>query len=189
MGDFFGMLVVVYLSLIVIVVGIQGILKMAEKKPGIDKLINRIPGVGKARNNMAMARFCKVYHSCILAGLTMAESAELASGASLSGAIREAGARLVRTAKAGSALGPQFLGSNAFPKAFARSYSTGEEAGTLDKDLERWSKVFQSDAEASAKTLSVMIPKVFYFLVLGFIIWKISGFYGERLNEIEKASE
>ncbi len=181
-------LIIVYMMAFVLVMAVLAALKKAKSSPSLDRLINRIPGVGQARNNMAMARFCKVYHSCILAGISMGETVQLASAASQSGAIREVGKKLLETVKDGNPLGPQMMASNAFPTAFARSYTTGEEAGTLDKDLASWSKRMQDSAEASANTLSVMIPKVLYFLVLGYIVWQILGFYGAHLNQIEELS-
>ena len=182
-------LLIVYAAAFVVVMVIRAVLKMAPQNPGVDRLINRIPWVGKARRNLAMARFCKVYHSCVLAGISMHETAQLAADASHSGVIREAGEKLVKVAKSGATLGPQFMTDAAFPKAFARSYSTGEEAGTLDKDLARWSKVFQDDAESSAKTMSVMVPKVLYFLILGFVAWKIVGFFGNYYSNLEQIGE
>jgi type II secretory pathway component PulF len=182
-------LLIIYAVALVIFVGIRAVLKMAPQNPGIDRLINRIPWVGKARQNMAMARFCKVYHSCLLAGISMSEITHLASEAAHSGVIREAGVRLLKVAKSGSALGPQFMADDAFPKAFARSYLTGEEAGTLDKDLARWSKLFQDDAQASAKTLSVMLPKLLYFIILGFVAWKVVGFYSGYYAGLDQIGE
>ena len=182
-------LLVVYGVALVALLGIRAALKKAPANPGMDRMINRIPWVGKARRNMAMARFCKVYHSCLLAGISMQETAQLASAAAHSGVIREAGLGLVAVAKSGNPLGPQFLKNGAFPKAFARSYATGEEAGNLDKDLGIWSKVFQDDAESSAKTLSVMIPKVLYFFILGFVLWKVVGFYGGYYSSLEQIGE
>ena len=182
-------LLIIYAVALVIFVGIRAVLKMAPQNPGIDRLINRIPWVGKARQNMAMARFCKVYHSCLLAGISMSEITHLASEAAHSGVIREAGVRLLKVAKSGSSLGPQFMADDAFPKAFARSYLTGEEAGTLDKDMARWSKLFQDDAQASAKTLSVMLPKLLYFIILGFVAWKVVGFYGGYYAGLDQIGE
>jgi len=185
LGSLVLMLVIVYAATLVALLIIRTSLRMAPENPGADRLINRIPWVGNARRNLAMARFCKVYHSCVLAGISMNETAHLASVASHSGVIREAGKKLVQVAKAGNAIGPQLMADGAFPKAFARSYSTGEEAGTLDKDLARWAKVFQADAESSAKTMSVMFPKVLYFLILGFVAWKIVGFFGSYYSSLE----
>lgn len=188
-GDLLVTLLIVYAAVFVIALGIRAVLRMAPEKPGIDLLINGIPWLGKARRNLAMARFCKVYHSCLLAGISMSETARLAANASHSGVIRKAGDDLVRVAQSGSALGPRFLADSAFPKTFARSYATGEEAGTLDTDLDRWSKLFQNEAEASAKTVSVMLPKVLYFLILGFVAWKIIGFYSSYFQIIEQIGE
>jgi type IV pilus assembly protein PilC len=177
-------LLVAYASAFVVVLCLRAVLRMAPEHAGIDRLINRVPWVGKARRNLAMARFCKVYHSCVLAGISMSEAAALASGASCSGAIRQAGARLVQVAKSGEALGPRFLAEPAFPKNFARSYATGEQAGTLDSDLGRWSKLFQDEAESSVKTGAVMLPKLLYFFILGFVAWKVVGFYGGYYESI-----
>ena len=183
-GSLLVTLLIVYAVAFVVSLIVRAVLKRTPENSGVDRLINRLPWVGNARRNLAMARFCKVYHSCVLAGMSMNETVGLAADASHSGVIREAGAKLVKAAKAGTALGPQFMADEAFPKAFARSYSTGEEAGTLDTDLARWSKVFQNDAESSAKTMSVMVPKLLYFLILGFVAWKIVGFYGDYYNNM-----
>ena len=119
----------------------------------------------------------------------MSETVRLAAGASQSGIIREAGKRLQEVVKAGGALGPQFMADDAFPRTFARSYATGEEAGTLDKDLGHWSKLFQDDAGSSIKTLSVRMPKILYFLILGFVAWKITGFYSGYYDSLERIGE
>jgi type II secretory pathway component PulF len=170
-------LVLVYAVTSIIVVVVRGLLKAAPHNPSIDRAINRIPWIGNARRNLAMTRFCKVYHSCLLAGIPMNETVRFASEAAQSGLIREAGKRLHEATSAGTALGPVFMQEDAFPKAFARSYATGEEAGTLDRDLARWSQVFQNDAGAAAKTASRMIPKVLYFFILVFVAWKLIAFF------------
>ncbi|MEO5916904.1 MAG: type II secretion system F family protein [Luteolibacter sp.] len=182
-------LIVLYVAAFVLFMVIRAVLKMAPDKPGIDRLINRIPWIGNTRRNLAMARFCRVYHSCVLAGIPMSETAAIAAEASQSALIRIAGKRLAQVAKEGNALGPQFVAEGAFPKAFARSYMTGEEAGTLDKDLGRWSKVFQDNAESAAKTMGVMVPKVLYFFIMMFVAWKIVSFFTGYYSGMEHMME
>lgn len=193
-GGIFLKLLVILLCFYAVIFGIflvaRAALAMAPDNPGVDGLINRLPWIGKARRNMAMARFCKVYHSCVLASISMNETVLLAADASQSGVIREVGKRLSQAAKAGDALGPHFLKEPAFPKTFARSYSTGEEAGTLDKDLANWSKFFQDEAETSAKTASVMVPKVLYFFILLFVAWNIISFFNSYYTDmLQKAGD
>jgi type IV pilus assembly protein PilC len=178
-AEFLVTLLIVYVVGFILCAAIRAVLQMAPENPRIDRQINRIPWIGAARRNLAMARFCKVYHSCLLAGISMGETVQLSSHASQSGVIRAAGTGLVKAVKAGEALGPHLMANDAFPKAFARSYTTGEEAGTLDTDLARWSKKFQDDAESSARTASMMVPKVLYVFILGFVAWKVVGFFND----------
>ncbi len=165
-----------------IVVAVVGVLLRALFRAGsnnswIDHFLHRVPFLGRTRQNMAMARFCKVYHSCLLAGIPMSETVAVSSSASHSAMLRNAGKKLSKAVAAGSALGPHFIAQRAFPKTFSRSYLTGEEAGTLDKDLARWSSLYQTEAEASAKLLAAVVPKVLYFFILGFVAWKIISFF------------
>ena len=90
---------------------------------------------------------------------------------------------------AGNPIGPGMLAEPAFPKSFARSYSTGEAAGTLDKDLENWSKHFQNEARSAIETLASVTPRVLYFIILLFVGWKIvvfyNSYYGELLDQLQ----
>ena len=165
------------------------LLRAAPTNAVIDGLLNRIPLLGKARRDLALARFTKVYHTCLLAGLSMQETAATATTAAHSGRIAEAGRQLAATVKTGDKLGPVFITSAAFPKAFARSYATAEESGMLDKDLARWADLFQQDALRSAKRVSTTIPKLFYGLVVIFVVWKILGFYQGYFDTLQKLEE
>ena len=156
---------------------VKMVLKAAPDSPTVDRLLNRIPVIGKARQGMAMARFTKVYHTGLLAGLSMRETVANSLMASHSGMIRDAGRGLLVTALAGGPLGPEFARSGVFPAAFARSYETAEEAGGLDEDLDRWSRVFEREAAQGMKAASIAIPKLLYTLILIFVAWKIVSFY------------
>lgn len=143
----------------------------------VDGFFGLVPWVGRARRFMAMSRFCKVYHAGLLAGLPMRETVQVSAESAQSGRVLAAGRRLERLAVEGGALGPGYMREGIFPEAFSRSYANGEEAGTLDKDMEVWARVFQEDAERAVRLASMMIPKVFYFLVMGYVAWKVVGFF------------
>jgi type II secretory pathway component PulF len=137
---------------------------------------------------MAMARFTKVYHTCLLAGLSMQETVETASEASHSATIRDAGRQLALALKGGGPLGPTMMSCGAFPSAFARSYATAEESGSLDKDLARWAAVYQEDAARGTKAAAGVISKGVYFAVLLFVAWTIISVYsGAVLDPIRES--
>jgi len=184
---------VVYAAAFLAWLGIRALLDSGNRNPAVDAMLNRIPLVGGARRSMAMARFTKVYHTGLLAGLSMRETVETAGDASRSGRIRQATSAMVEILKDRNALGPLFVSSGAFPAAFARSYATAEESGSLDKDLARWSGVFQDDATRGSKALSAALPKIFYVLILLFVAWKIIAVFNESylgpIREMEQQSD
>jgi type IV pilus assembly protein PilC len=180
-------LLTLYAAVFVGWLALRALLAAAPENAALDRVLNAIPVLGGARRALAMARFTKVYHTCLLAGLSMNETVETAAKAAHSGVIGAAGRQLVATLAEGGALGPKFVSCGAFPPAFARSYATAEESGSLDKDLARWSKVYQDDAARTVKTASNVLSKAVYFLVLLFIGWTVikaySGYF-EMMNGI-----
>jgi type IV pilus assembly protein PilC len=185
---FFTTLLAVYAAVFLLALAGRALLRAARHNAGADRMIGRVPLLGKVRSNLAMAGFCKVYHTCLLAGIPLRDTLGMAADASQSGMIREAANHLQKQLADGNPLGPAMIDEPAFPKAFARSYATGEAAGTLDTDLANWSKLFQNDAEAGLKSLSATFPKILYFLMLVYVGWKIVGFYasyGELIEGLE----
>jgi len=176
-GNFAVSLLVLYLGAAVLFFLGRMVLKMAPDSPKLDAAIHRIPWIGKARKHMAMARFCKVYHACLLAGISMVETVRVSADSSQSGELRRAGRRVAAVAKEGNSLGPAFMDEAAFPADFSRSYAIGEEAGTLDTDMGNWARLFQKKAEGAMKTAAEMVPKVLYFCIMAFVAWKIIGFF------------
>lgn len=187
--DFFTALGVMYLGMLAVFFVFRMLLKMAPGSPVIDHAINRIPWIGKARRDMAMSRFCKVYHACLLAGISMVETVRVSSESAQSGLLLVAGRRIAAVAEQGISLGPQFMAEGAFPKSFARSYATGEEAGTLDKDMATWARLFQENAESSMQSASLMIPKILYFFIMAFVAWKIIGFFSGYYGALDQIGE
>lgn len=163
--------------------------KRARKDEWADKFFAYIPWVGKARRNMALSRFCKVYHACLLAGISMREAVRVSAESSQSGRVLAAGRRIEALAVEGNALGPGFMAEDAFPDAFSRSYANGEEAGTLDKDMDVWSRVFQEDAVSAVRMASLMIPKVFYFMIMGFVAWKVVSFFSGYYSVLDSIGD
>jgi type IV pilus assembly protein PilC len=188
-GSFLTLLLGVYMLVFCLFISIRALWRLAPETLGIDKLINRIPWLGKVRVNLAMARFCKVYHSCLLAGISMAETVQCSAVAAQSAVIRAACTGLTQAAKAGTSLGPQLIAAEVFPKAFSRSYATGEEAGTLDIDLARWSKKFQGDAESAAKIAAMMVPRVLYLAIMIFVGWQIVRFFDGYYRGLEELTQ
>ncbi|MGD7653942.1 MAG: type II secretion system F family protein [Verrucomicrobiales bacterium] len=189
-GSFLLSLLILYAGLAVAFIAILALFRNARKNPATDALLRRIPLIGKTRTHFAMASFSKVAHTCLLAGLPFRETIRMACAASQSGLILNAATSLSQTLDQGNPLGPVLTRqSTAFPKSFARAWTTGEQAGTLDDDLAHWSSRFQKDAATGIRTLAAVIPRILYIAVLLFVGWKIvaffHGYYSGMLEMLE----
>ncbi|MES2995628.1 MAG: type II secretion system F family protein [Verrucomicrobiota bacterium] len=151
--------------------------RRAPHSPALDSALNSIPLLGKTRRALAMARFTKIWHISVLAALPMRETIENSARASRSGSLRAASETLLVTLERGEPLGPAMLTATAFPPAFASGYATAEESGSIDKELARWSRYFETEAETGTKLLADVVPKLIYFAALLYVAWKIVGFY------------
>ncbi len=158
----------------------------ARTHPGPDRLLDRIPVVGKVRRSLAFARFCRVLKISLLSGQRMDDGFRAAAAASGSGAVYDASEDIVAKIRAGDPIGPQLLITPAFPKSLARSLNTAEEAGTLDTDLHRWSILMEANASEALEKLGSWLPKIVYFVVVIFVLWQIFAMAGAYFGQFQE---
>ena len=168
---------------------LKSVLEMASTNPRADRVLHFLPWVRSARMNVAMARFCLVYHGCLLAGLSVSDTLRAALDAAGSGVLHGASAGLFDALRSGDLLGPAFISESAFPRVFSLVYSNGETAGTLDTDLRRLSVQFQAEAKQSLEAAGAMLPKIFTFGVMAYAVYRIVSFYTVYLSAMRGTFE
>jgi type II secretory pathway component PulF len=87
--------------------------------------------VGGVRRHWALARFCQVFHTGLLASFRMSEILELAGDASQSARLREAGHRAAHSLEAGDLLTNAMKKTGAFPRAFIMFYVAARIIGMV----------------------------------------------------------
>ena len=184
-----GPLLLVYCAAVFLFWGGRRVLALASTDSRVDRVLHLVPWVRSARMNVAMARFCRVYHGCLLAGMPVADTLRAAFDAAASGVLHGASGALFDSVKNGDLLGPAFLSEAAFPRTFSLVYSSGEAAGTLDKDLERLSEQFQAEAKQSMQAAGVAGPKLITLAVMAYAIYKIASFYGAYFSAMRSVLE
>ena len=153
----------------------------------VENVLRRIPVLGTARQDLALARLATALESLLNAGVPIVTAWELAATASGSPAL----ARTVQGWKGpleeGSTFSELISGSDRFPALFANLYHTGEVSGTLDQTLLRLHTLYQTEGVARMKALAQWTPKLVYFGIVFFVAWKIISFYTGYFGEINKA--
>ena len=153
------------------------------------RTLRKIPFVGRVRHAFALSRFCEVLHIHLLSGSGPAKAIRAAAQASASGRILASCRQHILPAiETGNPAGPVLIanGRRDFPPAFARAYSTGEESGRLDEEMQRWALTFADQAERAVDRMSAGLPKLIYLLVVILVIWQIFNMANMYFAPIEQ---
>ncbi len=151
-----------------------------------DRLLRRLPWVGKVRSHWVLGRFCQVFHSALLAAISISESLRMAGGSSQS-AVTQAGAESAAAAvESGDTLAKAMAQTTAWPKVFSDSVHAAEAAGRLDVEMERWAKSETEFAIAAQRHVAEILPKVLYFFVVAYVGWSIIGFFASYFGQISR---
>ncbi len=166
-------------------------LQAAVHNATVDRFLRRIPLVGATRKHWALARFCQVFHTGLLAALKMSETLKLAGDASQSAVLSEASVQAARKIEEGSTLAGSLQSTEALSKSFYNAVDTAEQTGTLDKEMERWGRVESEMAARAQDRVAEWLPRLFYVIVVIYIairiIGMVSGYYSsvyKMLDEI-----
>ena len=155
------------------VMGYRCLHRQSAARGRTDRLLGRVPLLGRLHRLLALERFAEVFRIYILSAFLPSDAIAAAAEASQSAHLREGSATVRDQLKGGRSLGDLLLSHDAFPKDFAAGMSTAEEAGTLDEELQRWSTHYGGRARDSFAQVEAWLPKIFYFLICGYVVWQI----------------
>jgi type IV pilus assembly protein PilC len=143
----------------------------------IDQIASRIPLLGSARHQLALARFAGTLEALVKAGLSTIQAWDVAISSTDSPAFNRIGSPAKRRMLAGEPPS-QVIGSlPIFPATFAGIYKTGEVAGKLDETLAHLRHYHQAEASRQIKSLAELAPQLFYLAVLLGIASQIVSFW------------
>jgi type II secretory pathway component PulF len=153
----------------------------------IENILGRIPILGTARRDLALARLATALESLLNAGVPIVTAWEMAARASGSPALDRTVRSWKEPLQAGASFSELISSSGRFPELFANLYHTGEVSGTSDQSLIRLHTLYQTEGLAKMKSLSQWTPKVVYFGILLFMAWKIISIYSGYVAEVNQA--
>jgi type IV pilus assembly protein PilC len=187
LGMTIGIAVPLYLLVFLIIYACQG--RHGEGwRSQVENVLGRVPVLGTARRDLALARLATALESLLSAGVPIIAAWELAATASGSPALNRTVQSWKQPLAEGSTFSELISRSSRFPQLFANLYHTGEVSGTTDDTLLRLHTLYQTEGMSKMKHLSQWTPKVVYFGIIFFVAWKIISFYTGYFHEVEQAS-
>jgi type II secretory pathway component PulF len=161
-------------------------MKAAATSSTMDGLLNSIPLVGGVRKHWALARFCQVFQTGLLAAFRMDETLHLAGDASQSAVLRDASKSAASSVEAGDPLTASLKKTGAFPRTFLQSVATAEETGTLDLEMDRWAKAEAELAAQAQDRMAEWLPRIFYVAVVLYVAYRIIGMFSSYYGQINQ---
>jgi type II secretory pathway component PulF len=150
----------------------------------IERVLGRVPVLGKARRNLALARLASSLEALISAGVNIIEAWELAASACGSPALKRTILSWQPDLLAGLTPAELVSSSGVFPELFANLYRTGEVTGSLDDALRKLHQLYQSDAERQFQAVADWTPRLIYFGVVILVGYKVISFWSGYFNQI-----
>lgn len=157
---------------------------LARKSSLVDGLLGLLPLIGSLRRHWALARFCQVFHSGLLAAMRITECLQLAGAAAQSGTLLRGAAHAARQVSGGQTLAAGLRSSGGFPRFFVDSVGSAEEVGGLDREMARWATAETESAEQAQRSAAEWYPRVLYFCIMGYVGWRIIDMAQSYMGEL-----
>jgi general secretion pathway protein F len=167
--------------------GVLWLLHGQERSPlaaGVEKVLHRVPILGRARRNLAVARLASALEALISAGVPIFRAWDLAAAACGSPALRNAVRRWPPLLENGVTPSETLRMSPEFPEVFTNLYHTGEISGTLDDTLRRLQTLYQSEGARQMKALAEWTPKLIYFGIVFFVAYQVVRFWAGHFSAL-----
>jgi type II secretory pathway component PulF len=155
----------------------------------VERLLNLIPAIGKARRHLALARLAAALEALINAGVSIIEGWSLAARASGSPALRQAIRRWQRPLAAGRTPAELLQETPEFPELFTNLYATGELSGQLDQTLGRLHHHYQEEGSRRLQLVAQWVPRLIYLVILLSIAYFIVRFWIGYFGNISDAMQ
>jgi type II secretory pathway component PulF len=156
-------------------------------RAAVERLLLRLPVLGAARTDLALARLAGALHALLGAGVLVTEAWPLAATASGSPLLRRVVAAWPGQFAAGRTPGELVGAAGAFPELFASTYYSGEISGRLEEQLAWLARHHEQEGFARLRLVSQWLPRLFYGFIAVWIALQIlvlAGGYVATLNQL-----
>lgn len=148
---------------------IQVFKRSATVRHTVDKIMLRVPVIGKILHGSAIARFARTLAITFKAGVPLVEALDIVSGATGSETYRKAVLQVKDDVSVGYPVNLSMKQTNLFPHAVVQMVGIGEESGALDEMLEKVADDYEEEVNNSVDALSSLLEP-FIMVILGVVI-------------------
>jgi type IV pilus assembly protein PilC len=148
------------------VFGIKRLQQTSKKfKHGVDRMMLKLPVVGKILEKACIARFARTLSTTFAAGVPLVEALDSVAGACGNQLFADATLRIKEEVTTGTQMQIAMRNTNVFPNMVVQLTAIGEEAGSLDAMLAKVADIYEEEVDLAIDSLSSLLePMIMAFL-------------------------
>ncbi|PJK12153.1 type II secretory pathway protein [Lysobacteraceae bacterium NML95-0200] len=159
-------------------VGFMFVFKRSLKlQHALDRLLLKLPVIGKIMNDSAVARFSRTLAVTFAAGVPLVEALGTVSGATGSTVYAEAVERIRDDVAVGHQVNFAMKQTNLFPHMVVQMTAIGEEAGALDTMLFKVAEFYEQEVNNAVDALASLIEPFVMVIIGGLVGSMVIGMY------------
>lgn len=135
----------------------------------IDKLILKVPIMGKLNRDSSLTEFTRTLSSLITAGVPILEGLKIAADVATNAIHRQAVKKTISLVEKGAQLSKALGQDDVFPAIVPQMVAVGEETGKIDDVLAKVSNYFELEVDHQVKNLTASLEPII-MIVLGVMV-------------------
>jgi type IV pilus assembly protein PilC len=155
--------------LLVLIVGGKYYLDTSKGKRNFDKLILKVPVLGKIITKMQVSQFTRILGLLLGSGLPIIKAIELTAQSLSNEMFRDTLMEAKDEVEKGGPLAIPIARSDYFPLLVSSMIAVGEETGEMDAVLEKVSQYYKDEVDEATSNLSTILEPLFLILMGGAI--------------------
>lgn len=135
----------------------------------IDRLLLRLPVVGKLNRDSSLTEFTRTLGALVSAGVPIIESLKIAGETATNAVHRLAVENVAKLVEKGMSLSKALAREETFPPIVPQMASVGEETGKIDEVLSKVSIFFEQEVDQEVKNLTTALEPII-MIILGVMV-------------------
>lgn len=166
----------ILLGVVILGLALRRYLATPEGRLVFDKLLLRLPVIGKVTSLVILTNFTRTFGLLISSGLSILESIKIVGDISGNMVYRGSLDIAYQGVERGLTFSSQLIGLPVFPKIIGQMAKTGEETGKLDEIMTKIADYFEAEADNSLKNITTLIEPIVLVILgigVGFLVISI----------------
>ncbi|HUT34054.1 MAG TPA: type II secretion system F family protein [Planctomycetota bacterium] len=165
-----------------LLVAFRSIPEGSRTRVGVHAFALGLPLFGKILRRLAMARFADTFHSLYVAGVMMPEALARAATACGNAYIGSRILGVVPEVTRGGSVAAALAQSGVIPVMGVNLIETGEVAGKLEDQLQRFAEYQSEDLEVGIERMTKILPTAALFLMIIILAYAVLAAYGAYIS-------